>query len=297
MVLQLTPLLDLLLIVVFAQYMDLQQTSQRTLASIRTLSKRQTDRAQRQRTRAEGERDDARRVRDNCLNEATAKAKTISELRAEQDQLRKDLADAQQAKLHALRDLQQIAKLLSELLNIPDQALKTALKDLPAEGKRKIRKALEDLRGKGAHAIIRHLRKQEELKKRVDIWEIHIGDKNILTVMFNGRKSGTGFRIRNSDDFRLKLERRFRAEPEPKSLVLLLASHSGGATRRTRRDAETGLVALCKGLRAKYEGKKRFEAALIGLIAKSPTPTPAPPRPSTRETTRTGTTSKGGPRP
>lgn len=277
MILQLTPLLDLLLIVVFAQYMDLQHTSQRALASIRTLSQRETERAERLRKRAEDERDDARKVRDNCLNEAAARAKTIAELRAEQEQLRKELADAQQAKLHAVRDLEQIAKLLSELLNIPDEVLKTALKDLPAEGKRKIRKALEDLRGKGAHAIIRHLRKQEELKKRVDIWEIHIDDKNIITVMFNGRKSGTSFRIRNSDDFRLKLERRFRAEAEPKSLVLLLSSHSGGATRRTRRDVETGLDALCKGLRARYEGKKRFEAALIGLIQKSPTqggPTP-----------------------
>jgi len=272
-VVSLTPLLDLLLIVIFAQYVDLKGKSERTVAELQQTSTAQLEAERQRRLKAERERDHAITLRKETETELEAQTKTIEILRQETDKLGAEFAEARSAAAvqaeQARRDMEAAAEVLSDILKLPKEAFGETLKQLPIEERTAVRRELEDVRGKGVDKVIQHLRKLSALKKRCDFWEVFIAEDNTIIVK-NGEMRFGPFSVESEDQFVLKMETIIGTMPEPKSLVIVLLSYAG-AQRRVRRDVEAGLRRLCDvRLKAKYDGKKRFELAVLGFTTTPP---------------------------
>lgn len=242
---QLTPLLDLLLIVIFAQYLDVRDKTTRdeqTTAEQTAEMRDDVQRTQRQRDRLAGK-----------LAEAIANRR--DELHRLEERLRRQQAADRAAakKLRQQRD--EISRLLAEMFRLPPAAVKQTLKPLAvannprrAEELRKIRERLKKLQHSNPHQIVRHVVKYEELLKRCDIWEVHLSKTYNVTVTAGDAKQR--FRItareprRTSDDeaarrelqrfvrdlakdCETKLFKFFKGLPQPKSVVIVLVSHDG----------------------------------------------------------------------
>jgi hypothetical protein len=269
----LTPLLDLLLIVIFAQYVDLKGKSERTVERLQQTSTAQLEAERQLRLKAERERDHAITLRKETETELEAQTKTIESLRRETDKLGAELAEARSAAAvqaeQARRDMEAAAEVLSDILNLPKEAFGATLKTLPIEERTAVRRELEDVRGKGVDKVIQHLRKLSALKKRCDFWEVFIAEDDTITVKYGDMRFGP-FSAESEDQFVLKMETIVGKMPEPKSLVIVLLSYAG-AQRRVRRDVEAGLRRLCDvRLKAKYDGEKRFELAVLGFTTTPP---------------------------
>jgi hypothetical protein len=272
-VVSLTPLLDMLLIVIFAQYIDLKGTSERTVARLQKTSAADLEAERQMRLKAERERDHAITLREETEKELQAQTKTIESLRMETDKLGAELAEARSKAAveaeQARRDMEAAAEVLSDILKLPKEAFGEALKTLPLEERTAVRRELEDVRGKGVDKVIQHLRKLTALKKRCDFWEVFIDDDNTIVVKYGDMRFGP-FTVESEDQFVLKMETIVGKMPEPKSLVIVLLSYAG-AQRWIRREVESGLRRLCDvRLKAKYDGEKRFELAVLGFTTTSP---------------------------
>jgi len=272
-VVSLTPLLDLLLIVIFAQYLDLKGKSERTVQRLQQTTTEQLEEERQARLKAERERDHAITLRKETETELEAQTKTIESLRLETDKLGAELAEARSAAAvqaeQARRDMEAAADVLSDILKLPKEAFGPTLKTLPIEERTAVRRELEDVRGKGVDKVIEHLRKLTALKKRCDFWEVFIADDNTIVVK-NGDMRFGPFTVESEDQLVLKVETIVGKMPEPKSLVIVLLSYSG-AQRWVRREVEAGLRRLCDvRLKAKYDGEKRFELAVLGFTMTPP---------------------------
>ena len=225
------------------------------------------------RLKAERERDHAITLRKETETELEAQTKTIESLRMETDKLGAELAEARNTAAvqaeQARRDMEAAADVLSDILKLPKEAFGPTLKTLPIEERTAVRRELEDVRGKGVDKVIEHLRKLTALKKRCDFWEVFIADDNTILVK-NGDMRFGPFTVESEDQLVLKVETIVGRMPEPKSLVIALLSYAG-AQRWVRREVEAGLRRLCDvRLKAKYDGEKRFELAVLGFTTTPP---------------------------
>jgi hypothetical protein len=272
-VVSLTPLLDMLLIVIFAQYIDLKGKSERTVERLQQTSAADLAEERQLRLKAERERDHAITLRDETEKELKAQTKTIESLRLETDKLSGELAEARNAAAveaeQARRDMEAAAEVLSDILKLPKEAFGPTLQTLPIEERTAVRRELEDVRGKGVDKVVQHLRKLTALKKRCDFWEVYVAEDNTIAVKNSDMRFGP-FTTESEDQFVMKMETIVGTMPEPKSLVIVLLSYSG-AQRWVRRDVEAGLRRLCDvRLKAKYDGEKRFELAVLGFTTTPP---------------------------
>jgi len=267
-VFQLTPLLDLLMIVIFAQYMDIHGSSRKVVRTSHEMVRAE----QRKRLQAERERHDAQRLRQEALGLARAHAETIGKLRAENDQLRlaatKVMARADEIRRQAEEDLLEIGRLAREMLQIDEALLVHALRDLSLEEKVRVRRDLEDLRGQSATAVVRYLRKAAEIRKQCDVWEVHVGADDLVRLKHNGRPVGDNLYERSADGFAERVMPRLLSVGEPKSLVLFFYTYDNCTLAMDRR-VRTAMERCFQLLRARGYNK-RFVLSDLGRVRETP---------------------------
>src|SRR5581483_9387086 len=205
---QLIPLLDLLLIVVFAQYLE---------------------------GRIEGERqaEEAAARKDILSRELDATLQQLLALReklaAMEDQVK--LAEAQQLEVDRLR-LQRdyIGELLGEVFRVPAGTLEPLLKRITAAGPgpskediAQVKARLHALGSGSGEQVIQHLLTFGELRKRVDVWELYLQDNGGCVLQVGGRRMA--FRAETSEGFATRLFEAYKTLPESKSMVLILVSY------------------------------------------------------------------------
>lgn len=266
--LQLAPLLDLLFIVLYAQYIDLQQATSREIEQARV-----------QREQAEVAKDAAAELRTDALSQLTDLTRKLEQADVEKRRLARelDLARAETAKEGeareelerlAARDRAVIGSLVQDVLRINRDVINDALQGAPAIDRQRLRASFEQMQNQSAAAVIHHLRATEELKKRADLWEIYIGDDNTVRVTLVGEVVGTNLRVTAPDQLTNTLAELARQRGEPKSLVIVLLSWSN-ADRRTRDGVRKAVDNLVTVMKAEWPGK-RIEVAPLGY-------TPVPP--------------------
>lgn len=253
MTFQLTPLLDLLLIVIFAQYMDVRETQ----SSTRSAFDQQLAAA---RAEASESAADARRVR-NALDDL--------ELRAE-DQLTQ-LEDALET---AVKQQEEIGDVLTELFQVPDELVDEVLaarqasrQPLSAAELKRLRQQIAEITRKRGREIVKHLITYDELLKRCDVWEIYVKTNGVV-VLTAGDESFE-FRVQNQQDFIRKVDSRVRSLPEPKGLVIILFSH-GDARLGVLDSILNGLPNLTDRLQQASNGRTRYEYAVLGFSPEGP---------------------------
>ena len=266
--LQLAPLLDLLFIVLYAQYIDLQEATRREIAQ-------ETQR----RHQAEVHEREASKLRTDALGQLAELNQKLEQFEVEKRRLTRELELARQEtqkegqareeleKL-AARDRAAIGQLVQNVLRINQDAILEAIQGAPANDRQKLRTDFEEMSTKSAAAVIHHLRATEELKKRADLWEVYIGDDNSLRVTLVGDVMAENLQVSSADQLANTIAELARQRGEPKSLVIILLSWSN-ADRRTRDLARQALDDVVTVLKADWPGK-RIEVAPLGY-------TPVPP--------------------
>ncbi|WP_298859576.1 hypothetical protein [uncultured Gimesia sp.] len=273
---QLTPLLDLLLIVIFAQFMDTQETTARI-----------EQRAEQQVQQAEQKVEKLSQVREKALQkivtlserelQSQRKAMQAEKLAIEsmkrmqvtQQILTKENREKsdQLERVQAQRD--RVAELVQQLFQIPDQMLDPILKSKadPDTEKTKaelqrIKKQLQKLAGAKAEDVVKHLLTYDELTKRSDIWELYLTENGVFRLKIGDQT--TDFRADSLESFVDRFYAIYKTVPQPKSLVIILFSY-GDARASVRFAATQGLPVIAERLRTDSSGRTRYEYAVIGF--------------------------------
>ncbi len=234
--LQLVPLLDLMLIVIFAQYMSMREQSQQHEArAAQAVSSVEEERRQLDEERA-------------ALAEQRREAELIADKALDQ------------------RDL--VGKLASELFNLPDETVAKLLRqrftddDPPsAEEVAEIQEEFRKLKGRRGQEVVRHLLTFSEIRKRCEIWEMHVADSGLTTLRTPGEQ--TEFRAETPAIFATKLAN-FRTRKESKTLVLVLLTY-GDVTAPIYEAALTGLPLAIERMQLEAGGRTRFEYGVLGF--------------------------------
>ena len=266
--LQLAPLLDLLFIVLFAQYIDLQEATKREIAQA----------TQRSQEAVQAERE-AARLRTDALSQVSELNQRLEQFEIEKRRLQRELELAraetqkegqarEELEKLAAKDRTAIGQLVQNVLRINQDSILEAIQGAPAPDRQRLRASFEEMNTKSAAAVIHHLRSTEELKKRADLWEVYIDDNNSVRVTLVGEVMAENLQVQSPDQLANTIAEVARQRGEPKSLVIILLSWSN-ADRRTRDLARQALDDVVTVLKADWPGK-RIEVAPLGY-------TPVPP--------------------
>jgi hypothetical protein len=227
--LQLVPLLDLMLIVIFAQYMLMREQSQQ---------------------------EEAR---------AAQAVSAADEARAELEEQRRQ-AEFIVAKALNERDL--VGRLASELFNLPDETVAKLLKqrfrdDEPPSDEEvsAIQEEFHRLKGRRGQEVVKHLLTFSEIRKRCEIWELHVPDTGLASLKTPAEQ--TEFRVTTAASFASKLAS-FRPRQESKNLVLVLLTY-GDVTAPVYEAALTGLPLAVERMQLESGGRTRFEYGVLGF--------------------------------
>lgn len=263
---QLTPLLDLLLIVIFAQYLDVAEREATTVDEARqAIEQRDTIAGQLSRLQV-----DHQQARDR-LAQLQALASQLQSQNAELSQQAEQTAEDLQ---RAIAQQQLFGDLVSELFDVPQETVNAALTppgaDAPAsrEQVELLEQRFRELSLQNAGRMIRHLLSFEEMRKRTDLWELHIDQTGWISLHAAGRIEG--FRARTSEEFSEKLYAIYKSLPQPKSLVVIMVSW-GDARADVREACLRALPGVTERMQLNSGGYIRFEYAILGF---QPAPEP-----------------------
>jgi myosin heavy subunit len=265
---QLTPLLDLLLIVIFAQYMELQETTEHQ-------SNEKTEQladAQRTLSATENKLHETLEQHNRSIAELEAAQQRYAQLESDGRKTSDEFASRKLALDKALKQAREqrdlVGKLVVEVFQLPEQSIqeivRQRMRDEPFLSTQEVDELLERYRQMSQQRgsqMVKHLLTYEELRKRCDIWQVYVADNG--KASFTANEHTSEFRARSADDFALQMYERYKALPQPKSLVIILLSH--GNLRVATYDAVTiGLTMSTERMRRDSNGRSRFEYANLG---------------------------------
>jgi len=235
--LQLTPLLDLLLIVMFAQYME-----------IRIIATQDSERA------------------------ATEKQTTQAENDSLRDQVEQWEAAQREADQKRGREVEQVGQLVRELFRVPETVINKLIQPRsqteaggfsPADIA-DLKARFQQLATAQGAQIVDHLLEFNELRKQFDIWEVYLNENGEMFIKTSADGQLVKTKVIESPeafvDSIMQARRRF---PPTKNTVLMLCRY--GDCRLQHRLAMTrGLPAVGDRIRKDGQGSTRFEYAVFG---------------------------------
>lgn len=252
---QLTPLLDLLLIVIFAQYLDVRETA-----------KSAEDSAAKKESQVAADLKAASQNQAAMQREIDKAKAALQNFQSAQENQRQADADAIK-RLQSQRDL--LSQHLAALFRLPKDKLEELLKQLKGDDAartaaeiQKLKDRLDKLQQSQPHQIIRHVVTYEELLKRCDVWEIHIDRQNIANVTVGEKSHEFRYSARDPDlsgdeesdrnerrryfrdlqkDFEKRLFSFYKSLPQTKNVIIVLMSRGPGTTAATYLAAKQGI--------------------------------------------------------
>jgi hypothetical protein len=270
---QLTPLLDLLLIVIFAQFMDVRDTTterEQSTSTQMTATQEELAGTQDRLAKIIAEKKEAEADREFLRQSLQELKETTSGFEIERKSLEESLKRA-----HEQRDT--IANLVADLFDLPDKTINELIKTRTPENVRltpeqveRLRQEFKSFAKQNPGESVRHLLTFEEMRKRCDIWELYINDTG--QTVFSGSGQTHTFRAETAQEFASALYDRYKALPQPKSLVIILLSY-GDVKASVYEAAVDGLPRVAERMRTDQSGRSRFEYAVLGF---NPTPPVVP---------------------
>lgn len=254
--LQLTPLLDLLLIVIFAQHLEVLQSARS---------------AQQEVARQQSEVTSARDLLAAEASEHRAALESeLAEQRAAAARQRQEYND----RLQSLAEQQlQAARVLTDAFQLPTELLEQ-LAQLSAAGRpadvQRLQAAAERLQAvleSRGDEFLQFMIRFDEMQKHVSVWEIHLQD-NGQALFTDGEQSHT-LSYESSAEFSGRLFEASKSFQEPRVLVLLMLTY-GDAQAGQRRRAIDAMPDLIERLRRDAAGTCWFDFSLMGFRPQGP---------------------------
>lgn len=258
---QLTPLLDLLLIVMFAQLLDVrghEADSRQVAGEAQAAQEKLTEQLASLEQAQADSLDELRKLRDRNEELAGNLAQRTSDAETAEERL--DRALAQQRVL---------GELVTELFQVPPNDLEELfnegrtppIAESPEELQR-LRERFREMSEQSAGAMILHLLSYEEIRKRCDVWNLHVDGKGIAEFDTGAQT----FRLRvSSADFEQELFRVYKSIPQPKSLVIVLLTYDRDSRKAVTDAVEDAIPRLLDRMREDSGGRARFEYANLGI--------------------------------
>lgn len=254
---QLTSLMDLLLIIVFAQYLEFHRSTD--ASKIQTEQEIAVTRDSFEKA-FEEQSDELSRLREQIILENRQLRKQRDEALAQVDQTRR-----QQAFTEAL--VQELLQVDPELI---DRDLSPAT---AAETMQSVRQRAESIRDADSTRLLRFLAGYDELLKRAEVWTLHVSDRGD-TEMQPGQAASNAQRFRleaatqlaRADEFIAQMRAAYSQIPQPKGLVVILVSFSPRATAGNYQPVLDAMPNVIEWLNNDSGGRTRFEYAVIGAI-------------------------------
>ncbi|MBL4885132.1 MAG: hypothetical protein JKY95_11435 [Planctomycetaceae bacterium] len=174
-----------------------------------------------------------------------------------------DLGKQRDQIVAALRDAfadssDELEKLLDEIA-----ASSPASQTLP---KQQIDQLANKLVESEAHELVTFLMAYEEIRKRCDVWEIHLDQRGIAHLIAGKHRSQ--IRVTSIEDFQRQLFETYKSLPQTKGLVIILVSYEEVA-RSLRESLLLSLPEATNRMREDADGRTRFEYAVIGYLPKT----------------------------
>lgn len=262
--LQLTPLLDLLLIVMFSQFIENRDRAMQVQADETRRDQELEDWKAKLADEAEQQFADQRREFDSQRQQLDA-------LRAVYDERFQSL----------LEQHHQIGSLLAETLNLPGAALSEVLKLRTAgspDDANRLTSALESLRElmqSRGDEVFRTLVRFDEMQKHVTVWEVHVGSNGQASITDGVRQTTIDFG--SGAEFATRLFEATKSFAEPRVLVIVLLSW-GDAQAGQRKLATDAMPVLMEQLRRDSAGTHWYDFSILGYRSSGTllSPTPAP---------------------
>jgi len=240
---QLASLLDLLLIVMFSQYLEVQVA------------------AERQERQMEAEQQSSKVDLDKLRGQLAAMQRQLKTI--EEQQRTVDRAEFKQT--------EKLGRIFGELFRIPEATIQKIIKQRnqdaaglsPAEALA-LKKEFQSLASSRGEEVVDHLLTFVEMKKRFDVWELYLQENGaiVVTAGTHQKRLQTGI-VRTSKQFSDELFKLYKSFPQTKSIVLILVSY--GDSRLVHRAAVIkGLPLVAERMRADSNGTARFEYAVLG---------------------------------
>ncbi|MCA8994995.1 MAG: hypothetical protein KDA88_23665 [Planctomycetaceae bacterium] len=224
--LQLTPLFDLMLIVIFAQYLAVR--------SGQIEADKVTEQLQSERDAAEQHREQA---------EATQKV---------------------------------MAELLVELFRVPDEDIADIMafaERQSPEQRDRIQARFEELANQNSAEAVQHILTYEEIRKRCDIWSLHIRADGVITLQTTDSEPEPVLDVSSND---ISVERlqdelfaTYKKIPDQKSLVLILLTYERGTRIVLTRKVRALLPAITQQMEEDAGRRSRYDFADMGFAPAS----------------------------
>ncbi len=235
--LQLTPLLDLMLIVIFAQYME-----------VRLVARQEADRISSERQEIDAENQSLKEQVDQW---------ELQERKVDQDK-------------H--RERQQMGQILRELFQVPEA---TVSKFVQPRGKSEssgfspadiadLKARFQQLANSDGDQVIDHLLTFNEMRKQFDVWEFYLEEDGSLLMTVGPNRQQLKSKVVDSPEVFVDVVLQVRNQfPPTKNNVLILCSY-GDCRLLNRLSMTRGLPAIAERLRRDGQGIQNFEYAVFG---------------------------------
>jgi hypothetical protein len=267
--LQLTPLLDLMLIVFFLQYLQLRENEVKRASAAEVVK---VDAA-----RLAEELEVARRVAADATKSADALKRQLADERRRVVGL-ENVAAAERTRTDQLLSREEeLGRLIVELFNVPQEDVEKVLNNPGAGGVARspqevaaLRKQFEEMAAAKSGRMIKHLLVFDEIRKRCDVWEVFVDSKHLVTINTGSRTVSLRLNIKENGDPDLE---RFEADfidvvrglPDPKSLVVVLLTYDRGTRLIVTEALAQVMPKITRRLADDSRGAVRFEYADLGI--------------------------------
>ena len=255
--LQLTPLLDLLLIVIFAQYLEVTDVQSGLVR-------------------------ESRAVQQDLQQSQVA----LQQAQHQVEVARWEVTEQRNRRLASQRQLEQaverqraLGETVGRLFNLKPEDVSRYLNKESFLIERKsdselqsVRDQLRSLSKENPAAVIDHLLTYDEIRKRCDVWRLHIGSGGVLTLNTDDRS----MRMRipasgedrldtvNVDQFVNDLYGWYRSLEQPKSLVVVLLTYDPDIKLYLIDGMRQALPKFISRMQTDQGGRTRFEYADLG---------------------------------
>jgi len=263
---QLTPLLDLLLIVIFAQFMDVQDKAENQEQT----SSAQVENLESSRDQTSSELASLKLAHELLQQQLKEKDDELTKAElANQDVATRALAlENQLERTRAEREA--IASLYPRLFDLPEEVVQKLFSDgdrrLSDEDLERLRNQFKEFAEQKPGESARHMLTMDEMWKRCDVWKLHIRNSGLVVVDAGDRTHQ--FEAPTAGDFAEELYDFSTRIQKKKSLVILLLTY-GNIDADVYEAAVDGLPRAAERMRSESGGKSRFESAILGF---NPTP-------------------------
>ena len=261
---QLAPLVDLLLIVIFAQYMEVQQSAADGRAEL-----------DRKRESLQAEAQEARQKQEADLREQAASMQADFD-RKSQELNRKRETYSQQFE-QILRQHQQAGETLADSLNLSGRLMEEVLrlrKSGNPEEAAALAEAIKSLNSEldsRGERMIQFLRRYDEMQKHVTIWDVYLQDNGQAMISDGDQEKAVMFS--SSEEFASRCLMATKGFTEPRPLVIILLSW-GSTQAGQRQRATKAMPLLMEQLRRDAGNTRWFDYSLMGYRLTRPTLTP-----------------------